>query len=544
MFQQCDILYYNGRVYTMDDRNTIAEALAVKGDRIVGVGATWWLKLRFHPHEMVDLNGKTVLPAFIDAHAHLLDLGLARLTVNLEQTRSTEEVVRCIKEFLEKNPIQGWIRGRGWDQNLWVEKRFPNRQILDAISSEHPMYFVRIDGHACWVNSMAMNLAGITKATPDPPGGKILRDEHGAPIGIFLDKAMELIQRHLPPPTEEEMRVALQKATEECLSYGIATVHDMAIDKQQFELYKQLVDERKLSLRVYGAIDGESDLWAEMLLKGPLLSYGDNRLVVRAVKYFLDGALGSRGAALFEPYTDDPTNRGITTMSAEELRTRVKNAVEHGFQVCIHAIGDRANSLALDAYEKVLATQKENDKRLRIEHAQIVQEKDVERFARFKIIASIQPVQYTSDGTWAETRLGYDRMRLAYRWRSFLDAGVNVAGGSDFPIESPDPLRGITAACTRNNNSSYVASTVTFDNNSANERMTREEAIRCFTTAAAYVGFQEDCKGSLQKGYLADFVILSDDIFTISPEKLTSLYVEKTIVGGKVAYDRMNSSQR
>ncbi len=554
MKRSVDTLYFNARIYTLDDKNSVANAIVVKGGRIIDVGKEQRLRALYRASQEVDLKGRTVLPAFIDAHCHLLELGLSKLAVDLFGSNSEAEAAERVANYLHSAPLsQEWIRGKGWDQNLWDIKKFPTSRSLDLISKEHPIYLARIDGHACWVNSKAMEIAHVTKRTPEPEGGRILRDANGNPTGVFVDEAMKLIADYVPPPSEEEIIGAIQKASEEYLSYGVASVQDMAIDENQFSLYKKLIGEKKLPLRIYASVDVESNLWKEFQKSKPLIGYGENALTVRAVKIFLDGALGSRGAALLEPYSDEPDNRGITTLSADSLESLVKEAVESGFQVCIHAIGDRANRIALEAYESVQA-KKDSDLRLRIEHAQVLQESDIPRFAKLKVIPSMQPVQCISDMWWIESRLGYPRVKLAYPWRSLLNTGSIIAGGSDAPVESPNPILGIYAACTRKSVSGiphnakdaatqfYLTPDGIHDSSDFEDgwygaqKMTREEAVRCFTSWAAYAAFEENLKGSLKSNMLADFVVLSDDIFTVPVEQIPDIFVEETVIGGKNVY--------
>ncbi len=553
---QADTLFYNGIIYTLNNENEVVEAFVVRQDRIVAVGNTQWLRLRFRCLNEVDLRKKFVIPSFIDSHGHLLELGLSKLVVNLEGTRSETEAQQRVADFIKNTQDQLWIRGRGWDQNLWPSRKFPTAKTLDEISQKLPVYLTRIDGHACWVNSKALSIAGITKNTPDPKGGKIIRESNGNPTGVLLDAAMELVSRYLPKPTDSELQRAIQMAAEDCISYGITTVHDMAIDEMQYAIYKKLYQENKIPIRIYATIDGESELWQELRLQKPLVGYANNFFTVRAVKYYLDGALGSRGAALLQPYSDDPDNRGLTSYSAEELYSQVEAAVRGGYQVCIHAIGDRANTIALDVYEKVLMTKDIQDLRLRIEHAQVLQQADILRFAKLKVIPSMQPVQCISDMFWAEARLGCERIRNAYAWRSLLDAGCIIAGGSDFPIEPLNPFYGIYAATTRKSldglprnaedvQSNFLRSCDTITDTTefsdgwyGFQKMERIEAIRAFTTWAAYAAFDEKLKGSIESGKLADFIVLSDDLFTVPRDKIPFIKVEQTFIGGKCVYQQ------
>jgi hypothetical protein len=414
-----------------------------------------------------------------------------------------------------------------------------------------------------------MEIAGISKQTPDTTGGRIVRDASGNPTGVFVDNAMSLVSRFLPPPSVKETEEAITLAIHECLSHGMTGMHDMGVDKNEIDVYKSLIEKKEFPFRVYAAIDGAGETWDAFIgrdsLKpaiGPIIGYGDNRLWVRSVKLYVDGALGSRGAALLEPYSDDPANRGLTVTDEASLRKTVDEALVNGFQVCTHAIGDRANNIILNVYEAALKTHPGADRRLRIEHAQVLSLNDIPRFKQLGVIPSMQPTHCTSDMHWAGARLGPIRVRGAYAWRSLLNTGVIIPGGSDFPVEQPIPLLGIYAAVTRRDlqgrprnaqevraffelSADGIGDTTDFDNGwYASQKMTREEAIRSFTSWAAFAGFQEHLLGSLEKGKLADFVVLSRDLMKIVPEDIPSTVVEKTIVGGKEVYVRTQDAQK
>lgn len=554
-----DALYFNATVYTMDAAGTTAEAIAVKGERIVGVGPTAELRERFSVKESVDLEGRTVLPGFIDSHAHLLSLGFARMTLDLVGSSSEAGIAALVEEQVRQSSPGQWIRGRGWDQNLWPSKRFPTHHVLDRVSGDHPVYLERIDGHAAWVNIRAMEEAGITDKTEAPPGGKIVRDAQGNPTGVFIDAAMELVARAIPPPSDQESEQALGIAVKECLQYGITSVHDMGAGLAEIELYKRMIDRDEFPFRVFVAIDGPGDTWNHFLESGPLTEYGNGRLSVRAIKMYMDGALGSRGAALLEPYSDDPTNRGLTLTTEEELKTVVDQALSRGFQVCTHAIGDRGNTIVLDVYEAALKAHNKSDPRLRLEHAQVLFPGDIPRFRELGVIPAMQPTHCTSDMFWAEARLGPSRVRGAYAWQSILATGVMIAGGSDFPVEDPNPLWGLYAAITRQDQRGIPAnaedgkkyfqlSADGIQNPGAfeggwysSEKMTREQAVRAFTSWAAHAGFQERSIGSIEGGKIADFIVLSGDVFKVDPKEILTTVVEQTILGGKEVYRRNKS---
>ncbi|MGB2869199.1 MAG: amidohydrolase [Bacteroidota bacterium] len=552
--QEADALYVNGRMYTLDAENDVVEAMAVRGDRIVGVGSTAEIQKHFRSKTILDLQGKTVLPGLIDAHTHVLSLGIARITVDLLGSASEKDAASRVKERVSKTRPGYWVRGRGWDQNLWASGKFPTHTALDNVSPENPVYLVRVDGHACWVNKKAMDIAQISKSTEDPPGGRIIRDAAGNPTGVFIDAATVLVRKFLPPLNDEEAVEAIRLATQECVQYGLTSVQDMGVDLQEIEAYKRLIGEDQLPLRVYAAIGGTGETWDGTKKQGMLIGYGHNHLTVRTLKMYIDGALGSRGAALIEPYSDDSSNRGLTVTSEEDLKSAVRDALEHGFQVCTHAIGDRGNNIVLNVYEAVLKEHPAKDHRLRVEHAQVLDPADIPRFKQLGVIPSMQPTHCTSDMRWAEARLGPKRIRGAYAWRSLLNTGVVIPGGSDFPVEHPNPIFGIYAACTRQDkegrprNAADVAATFQLSEKGitdssafdggwyAAEKMTREEALRSFTAWAAWGAFEEHLKGSLEKGKLADFVVFSSDVMKVAPGDLLKTVVERTVVGGREVY--------
>lgn len=551
-----DALYIGGRILTMDRDFSLVEAFAVRDGRIVGTGSTSDMRRKFKAAIDIDLAGKTVLPGLIDAHAHFVSLGIARMTVDLLGAKSPEDAAGRVKERVDKSTSGQWIRGRGWNQNLWVTKQFPHHRVLDRVAPDHPVVLGRVDGHALWVNRKAMEIAGITRHTPDPPGGRIIRDAKGEPTGVFVDNAEELIAVHVPPPTQTEIEEAMMLAQEECLSLGLTGVHDMGVDTTDLAAYKSLIDMDSLKIRIYAAVGGPGATWERMKSSGPMIGYGNDRLTVRAIKLYADGALGSRGAALIDPYADDPTNRGLTVTSEQELTTSVAEAIAHGFQVCTHAIGDRANNIVLNVYEQVLAKTEKGDRRLRVEHAQILHPDDIGRFAPLGVIPSMQPTHCTSDMYWAEARLGRERVKGAYVWRSLLATGVIIPCGSDFPVELPSPILGIYAAVTRRDaegkprsaadlegafqlSEAGIVDPSSFEGGwRANERMTLEEVLRGYTIWAARAAFEEEKKGSLEVGKLADFIILSSALSQDAPEQILATSVESTYIGGRKVFSR------
>ncbi|MGD0338914.1 MAG: amidohydrolase [Bacteroidota bacterium] len=556
-----DLILTNGMVYTVDSDNTIAEAVAIKEHTIVAVGTTKDITKKYRSETTIDLKGKAVYPGFIDSHAHFVGIGTALMTLNLVGTQSPEEIGSLVYEQIKKKGIDRWVRGRGWDQNNWTVKQFPTVEMLDKVAPETPVYLLRVDGHAVWVNSKVLNLAGITRDTEEPEGGTIVRNRKGEPTGIFIDNAIRLVESVLPPPTDDEITEAIQLAMQTCVRYGLTEIHDMGVTSQMIRLYKKLIDANSFPFRIYAAIDGPGETWEEYKKIGPEHDYGNHRLAVRAIKMYVDGALGSRGAALVEPYSDDLTTRGLTVERSATLTAIAKEALQYDFQLVTHAIGDRGNAILLDAYEEAFNTfpEKAKQARFRDEHAQVLDEKDIPRFAALGVIPSMQPSHCTSDMRWAEARLGPKRIRGAYAWRSLLDTGVKIAGGSDSPVESPNPLLGFYAAITRQDSdgipsswkdvaagfqmsSAGIVDTGQFEGGwYAHQRMTRKEALRSFTLWGAYAAFQEDIKGSVEAGKLADLTILSKDIMTIPERDILTTEVEMTIIDGQIVYAQLGS---
>jgi predicted amidohydrolase YtcJ len=531
--QEVSLLLVNGIVYTVNEAQPSAEAIAVNEGRIVGVGSNDGIRKKFKSSRVIDLKGRAVYPGFVDAHAHMEGLGALVTNINLDGTTSVEQIQKLVADRIPQLKPGAWVRGRGWDQNKWHEKSFPTHAMLDAVTKDIPVYLRRVDGHAAWVNGKVLELARITRATPDPEGGKIVRDKAGNPTGVFIDNGIDLIDAVMPQPSEEERTEAFQRAVEECVKVGLTEVHDMGVDMQGIEIYKKLIAQKRFPFRVYVAIGGAGATWDEYLKRGPETSDNDGRLTVRALKLYADGALGSRGAALIEPYSDDPDNRGLTLTSSEQIKSAAMQALDKGFQVCIHAIGDRGNSIALSVYAEVLKSNpgKAKDARFRIEHAQVVSLNDIPRFHELGVIPSMQPAHCTSDMYWAEKRLGPKRVQGAYAWRSFMSTGSIIPAGSDSPVESPNPLWGFYAAITRQDQKGWPDGGWYPD-----QRMTREEALKGFTIWAAYAAFQETTKGTIEEGKVADFTILSDDIMKIEPQKILDARVEMTIIGGEIVY--------
>jgi predicted amidohydrolase YtcJ len=530
------MLLTNGKIYTLDPNNSVASAIAIEGNRIVGIGTDEELLGRFGQVRTLDLQGRTVLPGLIDGHAHMYGLGELMQSVVLVGIGSPGEAVERVRERVRATPKGFWIYGRGWDQNLWVNKDFPTASQLDSVSPDHPVVLIRIDGHAIWVNSKAMAIAGVSRETKDPPGGKIVRYPDGKPTGVFIDNARDIIENKVPLPKPEEIEESILHAARECVKYGLTEVYDMGIDSVEIDIYKKLADQNKLPLRIYAAIGAPSLTWDSWKSREPLVGYGGGMFTLRAMKMYVDGALGSRGAALVEEYSDDPGNRGLT-INDDQLEPQIKIAVERGYQPCVHAIGDRGNHIVLDVYEKILKSRPVSDVRPRIEHAQVLLPDDIQRFKVLNILPSMQPVHATSDMPWAESRLGPRRILSAYAWRAILNTGSIIIGGSDFPNDGMNPLWGIYAAITRTDHEGNPRGGWYPD-----QCMSREEALRAYTQWAAFGGFEEKVKGTLEVGKLADLTVLSKDIMKIQPAEILSTSVDLTMVNGKVVYERAGQS--
>ncbi|HYZ86537.1 MAG TPA: amidohydrolase, partial [Bryobacteraceae bacterium] len=500
--QPADLIIRNAVVYTVNKSQPIAGAIAVRGDRIVAVDNVE--SLVGPKTQVLDVAGATVLPGLIDSHVHMAGLGALLLSFDLRHDKSPESIASKIKQAALSQPKGEWIQGRAWDDTNWGGK-LPDASILDKAAPDHPVMLRRVDGHASWVNTKAIEIAGINDKTPDPPGGKIIRDNSGKATGILIDRAQGLVGSKIPPPTEEQIRQVLKRAAQECARLGLTTVHDAGIGPAEIAAYKKLIASGELPVRVYAMIGGSGELWKSYLARGPEI--GD-RLTVRSIKLVADGAMGSRGAAFWQPYSDAPGNTGLLILSQADIERVARDAVAKGFQVNTHAIGDRANRTVLDAYGAVLGNK--NDKRFRIEHAQVVSLPDFALFAKYDVIASIQSTHATSDMRWAEARLGPDRLMGAWAPRRFLNSGVKITNGSDTPVENPNPLWGFYAAVTRQDHQGNPPGGFL-----PSEKLTRDEALHSWTLAGAYAAFEEKDKGSIETGKLADFIVLNRDVMKV-----------------------------
>jgi predicted amidohydrolase YtcJ len=529
-----DLIVTRARIYTVDDSRPTAEAMAIRDGRILFVGSVRGADaLRGPKTQVVDATGRTIIPGMTDAHGHFLGLGQALRSVDLVGTTSYDSVIARVVAKAKQMPAGAWIIGHGWDQNDWGDTRFPTHEALSRAVPNNPVLLERVDGHAYLVNAKAMQLASVTKATQDPSGGRLERDSSGAPTGVFVDNAQSLIDRFVPAATPQEMRARALAAIDEMHRWGLTGVHDAGEPRAAIELFESLAKEGKLDLRTYVMVGDDSAALSYYFARGPQSALYDGHLWIRAVKLYADGALGSRGAALLEPYSDDPHNRGLLVSSPEHIESVAERALRAGFQVCVHAIGDRGNRVVLDAYEQALKAVPVADHRFRIEHAQIVNYDDIPRFAQLDVIPSMQAVHQTSDMYWAGARLGPGRELGAYAWRSFLDEGVIVPNGSDFPVEGVNPLRSFHAAISRQDERGWPPGGW-----HPEQRMTREEALKSMTIWPAFASFMEKDAGSLTAGKYADFVILDRDIMTVAPNEVLGTSVVSTWVGGKAVYTR------
>ena len=541
--EPADLVLRNGHIVTLSSTQPEADAVAIRGDRILAVGSNDAIERHVTAEtEVIDLEGKTVVPGLIDAHVHFVGLGNRLLQLDARNVSDKDEILERVASASATSPEGEWIEGRGWDQNRWSVKEFPTKEELDAVSGAHPVFLRRVDGHAAWVNSRALEIAGIDESTPDPPGGQIIRYASGEPAGTLVDNAFRLVSQHIPPISREQKRRAIELAIDECLASGLTSVHEAGGFREDIELYEEMMEEDAFDLRIYEFLRWPADeqklphtyeTLDYYLDQGPQIGLHENRLTIRGIKMSVDGALGSRGAAFLAPYADDPDNTGVFRLTDEEVYETIRRGLEAGFQVTTHAIGDAANRMVLDAMERALDETGKTDARLRIEHAQILNEDDVPRFAELGVIPSMQPTHCTTDMHWAAERVGEERTRYAYAWRSLLDSGIRIAGGSDAPVEPVQPLPGIYAAVTRQDRDGWPEGGW-----HPEQRVTREEALRMFTLDAAYSVFEEDLKGSIEPGKLADLVVLSKDILTVPAPEILDTEVLTTILGGKVVFEK------
>jgi predicted amidohydrolase YtcJ len=538
-------VFVNGNIYTMNERQPRAEAIAVKGDRIVFVGSNADAK-RYQAEgaRTVDLAGKTVVPGLTDSHCHIFGIGERELTLNLEGTNSLEDFLAKVKERVAKTEPGKWVTGRGWIETFWKPPQFPTRGDLDKIAPNNPVWLTRADGHAAIANSAALRIAKIDKETPNPFGGEILKDKQtGEPSGMLLDHAQELVHKNIPQPTEAERREAFVVGVKRELSLGWCEIQNAGSNLDDLPPMRQALASGDAKIRVYNAAYGPGPAAAALLRDGPILN--ENRFTQRTIKVVFDGALGSRGAALLAPYSDAPETSGFLREKEANLQPMLEEALRKGIQVETHAIGDRANRVILNLYEE--ASKKINggktlaDARWRVEHAQILSAQDLPRFAKLGVIASMQPSHAISDLFFAPSRLGKERLAGAYAWQSLLKSGAIICGGSDAPVERGEPMIEFYAAVTRRplpgRSEGLSAEALAKEEWHPEQAVSREQALKMFTLAPAYAAFEEADKGSIEIGKLADFTVLSKDIMEIAaPEILTTKCV-MTVIGGGIVYE-------
>ena len=542
---KADVIFTHGNIYTgvVDTTASLgagkrAEALAVIGDRIVAVGARdEVMKMKGPETKIVDLDGRFVMPGFNDAHMHLASAGLEKMNVNLVGSKTLDEFRDRLRARCDAAAPGEWVLGGGWDETLWPVKVVPTRWDLDEVSGKHPVYLERVDGHIGVANTRALQLASVTVASKDPDGGKIDRDDSGTPNGILREKAQELVKSVIPKPTHEKRTDAIKLALEDMASHGITSAQDFS-QWEDFEIYEELETDGKLTARISEWLPFDESL-EDLNSKRNSHPASDNMLHTGMLKGFMDGSLGSKTAALLEPYSDDPKNSGIPQYDVAKLNAMTKERVLAGYQVGFHAIGDKGVQMALDAFAeaekaakdgKVKAADGGTDYRLRVEHAQVTTPQQILRFKELKVIASMQPSHLLTDMNWAEARLGPKRAANSYAWAEFLRRGVVLAFGTDYPVEPVTPFRGIYAALTRESEDgkkSYFSA----------QKLNIEQAIAAYTTGAAFAEFAEKQKGKLAPGMLADFVVLDQDITAALPPKIRETKVLRTVVGGKTVYE-------
>ncbi|GAB1342543.1 amidohydrolase [Gemmatimonas sp.] len=529
-----DLIVTNGRVYTADDTRPLVEAFAVRGGRIVFTGsAREAATLKGANTQVVDAGGRTIIPGMVDGHAHFNNLAKKLRSVDLVGTKSYDEIIAKVVERAKSTPKGSWIIGRGWDQNAWGNTAFPTHDALSAATPDHPVLLERIDGHAQLANMAAMRVAGLTAAAKDPSGGKIIRDAKGNPTGVLIDRAESLVADKVPEPSMDEWRAMHKDAVKLMHRWGLVGMHDAGASRKMIDLYEDMAQKNELDLRLYIMIGDDSAALSHYFAKGPRSALYNGQVWVRAVKLYADGAMGSRGAALLEPYSDDPNNNGLLLSAPAHIQDVAERGLAAGFQINTHAIGDRGNRVVLDAYEKAFGKVPRANHRFRVEHAQILHQDDIPRFAQLGVIPSMQASHQTSDMYWIGKRLGPTRLYGAYAWQTLLNTGVVIPNGSDFPVEEVNPLISFHASIARQDARDwptggwYPA-----------ERMSREDALRSMTLWPAYAGFQEADMGSIAPGKYADFVMLDQDIMRVPSEMVLNTRVLETWLGGKRVFER------
>jgi predicted amidohydrolase YtcJ len=537
--EPADVVFRNGNIYTVNQRQPHADAVAVKGDRIVFVGSNDDAKkLQGSATRIVNLDGATVLPGLTDSHCHIMGIGEREMTLNLEGTASLEELQTKIKTRASNAKPGEWIAGRGWIETHWKPPVFPTREQLDSVSPDNPVLLERADGHGSVANSAALKIAGIDRNTPNPFGGEISKDKNtGEPNGMLLDNAQEIVSHHIPPPTEADSERAALLAVKRSLALGWCELQDAGGTYQEVSRFRKLDREGKIKLRIYKAVYGPTENSRKLLDEGASIGEFDGRFTLRTIKVVLDGALGSRGAALLEPYTDAPETSGFLTAKPEELRPMFVEALKRGIQVETHAIGDRANRVIIDLYEEALQAvppeeRKIREPRWRVEHAQILDHAEIPRFAKLGIIASMQPSHAIGDLFFAPSRLGLQRLEGAYAWQSLLKSGAIIAAGSDAPVERGEPMIEFYAAVARKDPKGFAA-----EGWHPEQAVAREQALKMLTIWPAQAAFEEQSKGSIERGKLADFTVLSADIMKIPEAEILTTKCVMTVVGGEIVHE-------
>jgi predicted amidohydrolase YtcJ len=535
------LVLLNGKIWTVNEAQPRAEAVACLGSRIVAVGSNGEIRKWIGAGtEVLDLAGKLVLPGFNDAHVHFFSGGENLASVQLRDAKSEEEFRKRIAEFAAKQPSGRWISGGGWDHENWTPARLPTRQSIDAVTAGHPVFVNRLDGHMGLANSQALQLAGISRDTPDPPGGTIVRDAAGEPTGVLKDAAMERMYRAIPAPSEDQVADAVRAAMLYAAQNGVTSVQDMSAAPEILRVYQALLARGELTVRISGHQPLAS--WQRLAAVGLRADFGGEKLHIGGLKGFADGSLGSTTALFFEPYLDAPNTSGLANsemIPESKMQTHILDADRAGLQVAVHAIGDKANHLVLGMYEEAERQNGARDRRFRIEHAQHLRMDDIPRFGKLHVIASMQPYHCIDDGRWAEKRIGPERAKSTYAFRALLDSGAVLAFGSDWDVAPMQPLMGIYAAATRR----------TLDGKHPNgwvpeQKITVAEAIRAYTMGSAYASFDETIKGSIEPGKLADMVVVSDDILSVPAVEIEKTRVQTTVFDGKVIYRRSAPGKR
>jgi len=537
--ETADVVFKNGNVYTVNEKQPRAEAIAVKSGRIIFVGSNADAKAyEGRATKVIDLRGSTVLPGLTDAHYHLSGVGEREMEFNLEGTTSLEDFLAKVKARVEKAKPGQWVTGRGWIETFWKPPVFPTRKQLDQIAPNNPVFLVRADGHGSVANSAALKIAGVTKTTEAPFGGEIMKDKQtGEPDGMLLDRAQGLVSRHIPAETEAEREQAILLGVKRSIELGWCQIQNAGNSYGEINLIKRLYDQGRIKLRIYNAVRGPSPDTAKLLGEGATVGAYDSRFTNRTIKVSFDGALGSKGAALLEPYSDHHTS-GFLTYKEEDLMPLFIEALKKGIQIETHAIGDRANRVILDLYEKAFkavppSERKVRDPRWRVEHAQILNPDDIPRFAKLGVIPSMQPSHAIGDLHFAPSRLGIKRLQGAYAWQSLIKAGSIIPGGSDAPVERGEPMIEFYAAVSRKDQKGFTA-----EGWHPEEAVTREQALKMFTLWGAYAAFEESQRGSIETGKLADLTVLSADIMTIPEAEILKTRCVMTVIAGEVVYQQ------